>query len=128
MPKRIRTLICHRQPVVNNLAQLGDLLKGNVQKGVMMSGMSAPVNTTPPVIVGSPAVGVASSCDPGTWTATPSNGIAFQWEVAGSAIAGAKNQAYTPVASDSGKTLTCVVNAYNARGSVTVRTAGKAVA
>jgi hypothetical protein len=76
-----------------------------------------PANTSPPVITGTPAVGQTLTCQPGTWTNSPS--FAFQWLRDGSPIAGAGDQTYVPVAADAGHQLRCRVTATNTGGSAT---------
>ena len=67
-------------------------------------------NTSPPAISGTPAVGQALSCDPGTWAQTP-DAYAYQWLRDGTAIPGATDSTYTPVNADEAHTLTCQVTA-----------------
>jgi len=74
-----------------------------------------PANTSPPVITGTPAVGQTLTCQPGTWTNSPT--FAFQWLRDGSPIGGADDQTYVPVPSDGGHSLTCRVTATNPGGS-----------
>jgi hypothetical protein len=74
-----------------------------------------PANTSPPTITGTPAVGQTLTCQPGTWTNSPT--FAFQWLRDGAPIAGADDQTYALVPADGGHAITCRVTATNAGGS-----------
>lgn len=74
-----------------------------------------PVNTVAPVISAA-TVGVAATCTTGTWTGTTPITYHYQWKVAGSNV-GTDSSSYTPVTTDAGKSLVCVVTANNVAGS-----------
>lgn len=76
----------------------------------------APVNTSPPVIVGAPTVGVTLICSPGAWSNNPT-GFAFLWNSNGIPISGANTASYALTNADLGNTLTCLVTATNTAGS-----------
>jgi hypothetical protein len=76
-----------------------------------------PSNTGAPSIPPSPRVGETISCNPGTWTGSPS--FAFAWRRDGTPIAGADEQTYTVASADVGRDLVCRVTATNAAGSAT---------
>jgi hypothetical protein len=76
---------------------------------------AAPTNSTAPSIPSSATQGDSISCDPGSWSGSPSFG--FEWLRDGAAIAGATSQSYTVTADDVGKAITCRVTATNAGGS-----------
>jgi hypothetical protein len=77
----------------------------------------APTNTAAPTVVGTPALGAATSCNEGTWTGNPAPWFTYQWLKNDVVIPGATSKTYTPVAGDVGATLKCQVTAYNAAGS-----------
>src|SRR3954452_12026804 len=66
-----------------------------------------PVNSAAPTISGTPAIGQTLTCDPGTWSGSPT--FTFQWLNDGSAIAGATGTSYNVAASDGGHQLVCRV-------------------
>lgn len=77
---------------------------------------SVPVNTGPPVISGSAAVGSTLSCTTGTWTNSPTS-YAYQWLRDGDPISGATSSTYQLQQADEGEMVSCVVTATNAAGS-----------
>lgn len=84
-------------------------------------GGSGPVNSTPPAISGTPAVGEVLTCSQGTWSATSGGSISYtvRWQRDGSPITGATTPTYTVAAEDAGASLSCVVQASNSGGSRT---------
>ncbi len=89
-------------------------------------------NTEAPKITGSPVVGVRLAASSGKWSGSPLT-YGYQWQECNSenectAILGANNANYTPVASNIGHTLVALVTASNGGGSnVTVTAATAAV-
>jgi hypothetical protein len=81
----------------------------------LISSYLPPVNTTAPIVSGSPTVGQALSCTTGVWSYTPSS-YAYQWLRGGANIAGAVAATYTTIAADSGTNVSCRVTASNAAG------------
>jgi surface antigen len=82
-------------------------------------------NLTPPTVTGTPQVGVPLTATPGTWK--PDANVRFQWLVDGTAIPGATNATYTPVAELVGHTVAVKVVATHkkfAPTSITVPTSG----
>lgn len=77
---------------------------------------AAPVNMSAPSVTGQAQVGNTLTCNPGTWTGTPS--LSYQWLRNGSVIAGATSTTYTVLAGDEGATLSCRVSGQNAGGTV----------
>jgi hypothetical protein len=77
---------------------------------------AAPSNTTAPSISGTPAPGDALTCDPGSWSGSPT-GFTYQWYRDGAPIAGSAGQTYVVQAADQGHVLTCTVVASGAGGS-----------
>lgn len=72
-----------------------------------------------PVIDGGNIVGILLKVtDNGTWTGALPITFTYQWQINGIDIAGATNDEYTIVLSDSGQQITCVVTATNIAGSV----------
>jgi len=97
-----------------------------------IGGGEAPQNTVVPTLTNSyPKVGTSYKVWNGTWGNSP-GGYGYQWDrcsAAGTAcvaIAGATDQAYTPVSADSGHALVAEVTATNAGGSVTAVSAPSA--
>ena len=75
-----------------------------------------PVNTVVPTISGTPQVGQTLTATNGTWTNSPTS-FTYQWNRAGTAIAGATASTYVPVSADVGTILTISVTATNGSGS-----------
>ena len=73
----------------------------------------APVNTTRPVISGTPEVGRTLTCSSGTWTGAPT--YSFLWLRGGVIVGNAPS--YLVASADAGRTLTCTVLASTAAGS-----------
>ena len=70
----------------------------------------APVNTAPPTIGGTPAVGKTLTATPGEWD-TEGLAFAYQWQANGTDIAGATAATYKVKAADQGASITVVVTA-----------------
>jgi len=89
---------------------------------------SAPKNTAPPTISGTPQEGSTLTVNPGSWTGTPAPSFSYQWErcvgTGGgcSAISGATNTTYTATSADVAHTLLVQVTAKNANGTSTANT------
>ena len=89
---------------------------------------SAPRNTAPPTISGTPRVGEELTADDGTWTANPTS-FAYQWQRCDADVAtctnvvGANGKTYGVRLADLGYRLRVAVTARNARGSATVNSA-----
>ncbi len=91
----------------------------------------APQNTVAPSLsTSSPVMGTALSVTNGTWTNSPIS-YGYQWQdctgASCSAIPGAVNQSYTPVASDGGYALKAQVTATSAGGAITAATSVSSV-
>jgi hypothetical protein len=92
----------------------------------------APVNTAPPTIAGTAAVGQRLTVSPGTWTGSPSS-VAYQWRrcsAAGEAcadIAGATGTSHVAVPADAGHRLRVAVVASNTAGPGSALSAATAV-
>jgi hypothetical protein len=87
--------------------------------------MSAPVNTTPPVISGGNIIGNTLTVSDGIWSNEFRNTITYQWYRGGVAINGATTNTYTLVEVDVGYAITCEVvntNLTNEASSVLVNT------
>ena len=84
---------------------------------------AAPVDLALPSISGAATVAGHLAAAPGSWAGVPAPAFAYQWlrcDAHGggcTAIAGATDSAYTPVAADAGTTLAVAVTATNASGS-----------
>ncbi len=78
-----------------------------------------PVNTTPPAISGTAAVGSVLSCSPGSWTGDPApTAFTYRWLRDGAPITGptAAESSYTAQSADEGHGVACEVYATNAAG------------
>jgi virginiamycin B lyase len=82
---------------------------------------SPPVNRSAPsvVTISGPSgyVSQIRSCDPGSWTGSPT--FTYQWLRNGAAIAGATSSGYIFTTADDGQQLACQVTATNASGHST---------
>jgi hypothetical protein len=85
---------------------------------------AAPVNTAPPTISGTPAVGQTLTASNGTWSNAPTS-FAYQWlrcNGGGNScvnVANGTQKTYTLVGADAGHTMRVRVTATNADGSAT---------
>ncbi len=99
---------------------------------VVQGASSAPVNTVPPTITGTPQVGQVLTAGPGDWNGTQPLAFAYAWQRCDSGgaicspISGATTASYTLVAADLGKTMRVVVTATNGAGSGTGTSAATA--
>jgi hypothetical protein len=75
----------------------------------------------PPVVIGTPAKGRTVTCDPGTWTGSPSLG--YQWLRDGAVLGGRTEPSYRVRGGDVGHRLACRVTATNADGVGTATSA-----
>jgi hypothetical protein len=80
-----------------------------------------PTNSSVPTISGTAQVGQTLTATTGVWMHNPTS-FTYQWNRAGSAIAGATASTYVPVAADVGNTLTVSVVATNSGGSSSAAT------
>ena len=91
----------------------------------------APVNTTPPVVGGSPVEGQTLSATTGSWSGSPTS-FTYQWEdcnTSGEAcanITGGASSTYKLASSDVGHTLRVVVTATNSGGPTKATSAATA--
>jgi hypothetical protein len=89
---------------------------------------TAPANTSPPTITGTPAVGQTLTAAPGAWTPEPDE-ITYRWEryeadgSGGSSISGATQESYILAPADEGKKIKVVVTATNSSGSANLASA-----
>jgi alpha-tubulin suppressor-like RCC1 family protein len=84
----------------------------------------APVNTSPPVISGTDAVGEILTCADGLWTGTPTPTFSVRWLRDGSPIVGATSNSYTVLSVDEGHRLACEVTASSTAGEKSAVSAG----
>ncbi len=82
-----------------------------------------PANTSPPAVTGTPAVGQTLSCQPGSWTESPS--FSFGWLRNGVLIAGANTNSLALTSADAGAAIQCRVTA-TFRGLSTAATSAPA--
>ncbi|WP_354697688.1 hypothetical protein [Paraconexibacter sp. AEG42_29] len=80
---------------------------------------SAPANTAAPTITGTATTGQTVTCQPGTWTGSPTYAYRF---LRGTTQVGTSST-YVITAADVGQALTCVVTATNAGGSTSATSA-----
>lgn len=94
---------------------------------------TAPSNTSPPTISGTPREGSPLTANPGTWSGTTPITFGYQWQRCDSSggscsnIIGATSRSYTLTAADVNRTIRVVVTARNSVGSrsrTSVPTAG----
>ena len=83
---------------------------------VAVASGAVPVNTVPPSVTGSTAVGDTLSCTTGNWTGDPPITFTRQWKRGLSAISGANAPTYQIQPADDGLTIRCSVFATNAAG------------
>ena len=107
------------------LAVVGGLVLAGVSQA---ADATAPVNTVPPAISGTPTVGQTLTASNGTWSNSPT-GYAYQWLRCNGggnscvAVANGAQQAYTLVGADAGHTMRVKVTATNADGSASAQSA-----
>jgi hypothetical protein len=88
----------------------------------------APVNTAPPTVTGTAAVGQTLTAENGTWSNAPTS-FSYQWLRCNgggngcATISGATQKTYTAAAADAGRTLRVRVTATNADGSASAQSA-----
>jgi hypothetical protein len=79
----------------------------------------APVNTAPPTLTGTPALGQTLTCSTGTWANSPTS-FSYAWLRSGVPIAGQTTNKYVVQAADEGHAISCQVTAGNGGGSYTI--------
>jgi len=94
--------------------------------GTMTLITAAPTNTTPPTIVGTPAIGTPLTVNEGAWSGAPD--FTYQWQkgTTPADIPGATSNTYTPVSGDTGESLVVKVTGSNGFGGLTVASAPSA--
>jgi Regulator of chromosome condensation (RCC1) repeat/Carboxypeptidase regulatory-like domain len=75
-----------------------------------------PVNTKPPVVSGTPALGETLLCASGLWTGSPTPTLTDRWLREGVPIVGATASSYTVQGTDEAHSLTCEVMARSSAG------------
>jgi hypothetical protein len=100
--------------------------KSGIDAAMQLVG-TAPANTTPPVVSGTPAIGSALLCAPGLWTGKPAPTFSYQWLRGGAPIAGANATSYTVQSADAGNGVSCQVTAKNSKGEKSATSAGVTV-
>lgn len=88
--------------------------------------LAAPTNTSPPTISGEAKLGSTLTCNPGSWTESPT--LTYQWLRAGGPMPGAISATYTVTYEDAGQSLACRVTARNAAGETGAASAAVTVA
>ena len=76
---------------------------------------TAPVNTSPPMLVGTPEEGQTLTVDVGTWDADPAPAFSYQWFSTGSILNNTSSHLLLP--GDVGEDIYCRVTATNEHGS-----------
>src|SRR5438876_3302969 len=87
---------------------------------------SAPLNSSPPTISGSPVQGQTLSASPGSWTGTTPVQYAYQWQRSGTSVPGATATSYALSVYDVGYRIDVVVTASNSLGSTSATSASTA--
>jgi hypothetical protein len=77
---------------------------------------AVPVNVTPPVLSGTPAVGQVLICTPGTWTGTPNPFLTYHWERDGQHVGIDNTVEYLVTSADVGHGIACIETANNLVG------------
>lgn len=91
--------------------------------GVIAPRGTAPANTAPPTISGTPREGSTLTASNGSWSGSTPMTFAYQWQRCDASggscsnVIGATKQAYTLTSADVGRTMRVVVTARNAAGS-----------
>jgi hypothetical protein len=91
--------------------------------GVIQGRATAPRNTSPPTISGTPREGAGLSANRGQWSGSTPMTFSFQWQRCDASggncsnIVGATQQTYTLTSADVGRTIRVVVTARNSAGS-----------
>ena len=78
---------------------------------------AAPVNVSPPAIMGPEYVGQTLTTTNGAWTGFPTPTYSYQWFRAPSTPIGTNSSSYTLVAADENENIFCRVTATNSEGS-----------
>ena len=107
---------------------------GNLTNAAMAAAITAgiasefpPVNTTPPSVSGTGAVGQTLTCNPGVWTNSPTT-YGYAWLRGGVVIVGAAASTYVSQAADSGANIGCRVTATNPAGTAGPVTSSNSIA
>lgn len=96
------------------------------------SSLAAPVNTSLPVVTGTPQDGDSLSASTGSWSNSPTS-YAYKWRRCDSGgggcadVGGATGSQYAPTSADVGNVLRVVVTATNAAGSASATSAATAI-
>ena len=80
----------------------------------------APAASVAPSITGTASVGSTITCNPGTWSGSPT--MTYQW-TRNNAVIAVTTPTYRIGTADGGRSVVCIVTATNAQGTKTVRTA-----
>ena len=111
-------------------AQLVSVTAPNTTPGIdaaLQRSGAPPVNTTPPVVSGTPAVGASLLCANGLWTGKPAPTFTQLWLRDGVPISGALGSSYVVQGADAGHRISCLVIAKNARGEKSALSASIAI-
>jgi hypothetical protein len=91
--------------------------------GIIGAPGTAPTNTSPPTISGTPREGLTLTANPGTWAGTTPITFRFQWRRCDSRggscsnVIGATNRTFALTSADVGRTMRVTVTARNSAGS-----------
>lgn len=99
----------------------------HITNNIFVISATAPVNTVPPVVTGTPQQGSTLTTTNGTWTGSPSPTFANKWYTNTGVISGATSSTYAPVSGDVGKTIFSSIIATNSNSSVIANSAPTAV-
>lgn len=113
-------------PASGSLSAVGSPVKGPVTAVTSTPPNTAPGPVSGPTVTGTPLPGDTLTCNPGTWTGTPT--FSYQWVLGTNPITGATAKTYTVTILDEGQTITCDVSASNAAGTSSGESPGVIVA
>lgn len=109
--------------LLGNKPSAGDSFEAdNVTLTTQQQTATAPANTSPPTISGSPQQGQTLTANPGTWTGTTPITFAYQWQTSSDGktwtnASSGTGQTYVPTSADVGRVLRVGVLATNSAGS-----------
>jgi hypothetical protein len=87
-----------------------------------------PTSSSPPVVLGAPAVGGVLTCSPGEWSGDSPLTFSYSWLRNGGVLAGAAAPTYAILAGDAGAHLACEVTARNIYATASAVSAAVSVA
>lgn len=108
-------------PAVGSCVAFGEYTnRAGATRDMEIAGVTAPENTTAPIVSGTAKVGQPLTCSEGAWTTPAPTSYTYRWLRDGVAIGGAEANTYTVTAADEGHSISCEVTATDAVGSKSV--------